>query len=180
MNRQDRRWAELAVERKQEALATIRGLAEKWAASLTAALGVVGLTALIDKSATFAKLDEPWMTIAEISFVLAILLALVATAFAIAAAQGTAKRYFIPAGTALREYSEEAVSDALKRLRISRIVAALAAAAVLAAGGILWFGDEAKSKPTTIELPANAQLCADANPLPEQTDASYRIRCGPK
>lgn len=178
MTRQDRRWAELAVKREQEALAIIRGLAEKWAASLTGALGVAGLAALIDKSATFSKLEEPWKTCAEISFVLAIVLALFATGFAIAAAQGTAKRYFIPAGSALKHYSEEAVKDALKQLRRSRIAAAIAAAAVLLAGGLLWFGDQTQPKATVIELPSSSQLCGGAAPLPKTSDASYRVQCG--
>jgi hypothetical protein len=178
MTRQDKRWAELAAKRELEALANIRGLAEKWAASLTGALGVVGLAALLDKSATFAKLDDPWKGIAEVSFVLAVVLALVSTVFAVMAAQGTAKRYFIPAGTALKHYSEESVKAALWQLRLSRTIAAVAAAAFLLAGSMLWFGDKAASSPTVIELPAGTQLCDGAAPPPKDSDAGYQVRCG--
>ena len=180
MSRQGRRWAELAVKRETEALPTIRGLAEKWAASLTAALGVVGLTGLIDKSETFSKLESGWKTVAEVSFVLATVLGLVATALAILAAQGSAKRYFLAGGSALKQYSKEAVDTVLTLLKWSRIVAGLAAACILIAGGCLWFGDRAAGKPTAIELPAGSQLCQGAAPSPESSEADFEVFCGKK
>jgi hypothetical protein len=180
MTHQDRQWAELAAKRELEGLATIRGLAEKWAASLTGVLGVVGLAALIDKAETFGKLDSPWKEIAEVSFLLALVLTLVASAFAIAAAQGTSQRFFIPSGAALRLYSIQAVDDALRYLKRSRILALLATIGVLIAGVCLWFGDQAQGGPTVIEVPDAAGFCAGVTDESQtsDSDSDFLLRCG--
>jgi hypothetical protein len=98
MTVEDRRWADQAEKLELEALTAIRGLAEKWAASLTSALGVVGLAALFQSAGKFDDLDNPWKAIGQICFTLAVLLALVASGLSIAAAQGAAKRVFVPGG----------------------------------------------------------------------------------
>ena len=180
MTVEDRAWAEKAGELELSSLSAIRGLAEKWAASLTSALSVVGLAALFGGADRFDKLDDPGKTIAQISFTLAVLLALVATAMSIAAAQGSAKRTFVPGGTALREYSRRAVNSALGLLKWSRILAGMAAAMVLIAGYCLWFGDRAKGSATVIELPVGSDACAAGGKTvgSEESDADYVVRCG--
>jgi hypothetical protein len=177
MTQEDRRWAEVAADLEFESLSTIRGLAEKWAASLTAGLGVVGLAALLESVDKFNKLGSPEKTIAQVSFTVAIVLALLASGFAIAAAQGTAKHAFIPGGAALREYSIEAVDNALRWLKFSRVLALIAVMAVLVAGYCLWFGDRAKGSATVIELPADSQFCSGGSAA-EDSDANYVVRCG--
>lgn len=174
-----RAWAEKADKLELESLATIRGLAEKWAASLATALGVVGLAALFEDAGKFDKLEPTWALVAQVSFTAAALLALLATALSIAAAQGTAQRTFVPGGTALREYSKKAVDDALDWLKCSRILAGIAAAAVLVAGYCLWFGEQAKDSATVIELPANPELCASGRAVsrPDAPDADFVVRC---
>jgi hypothetical protein len=179
MTVEDRLWADQAEKLELEALTAIRGLAEKWAASLTSALGVVGLAALFQSAGKFDKLDDPWKAIAQICFTLAVLLALVASGLSIAAAQGAAKRVFVPGGAALREYSKSAVHDALRDLKVSRILAALAAVAVLGTAYCLWFGNRAESSATVIELPAGSQTCAGAGKTDVTTsDADFVVRCG--
>jgi hypothetical protein len=177
----DRKWAARASELELGALTAIRGLAEKWAASLTAGLGVVGLAAVFQTADKFAKLAAPWKAIAQVSFTLAVVVALVATGFAIAAAQGAAKRLFIPSGVALRDYSRTAVNHALTWLKVSRILAAIAACLVLVSGYCLWFGDRAKGSPSVIELPAGSQPCpAGVSDLdPAKSDADFVVRCKP-
>jgi hypothetical protein len=177
MTVEDRRWAQKGAELELESLTNIRGLAEKWAASLTGALGVVGLAALFEGADKFAKLDEPWKTVAQVSFTVSIVLALLATILSIAAAQGAAKRAFIPGGTALRQYSRDAVDAALEALKWSRILAAVAVAGVLIAGYCLWFGDRAKGSATVIELPKGSELCPATAASPPESDADYVIRC---
>jgi hypothetical protein len=180
MTVEDRVWAEKAGELELDALKTIRGLAEKWAASLTGALGVVGLAALLEGSDKFNKLDRPWKAIAQIGFTAAIVLALIATALSIAAAQGAAKRVFVPGGTALRDYSRTAVNDALRSLKYSRILAVVASAGVLIAGYCLWFGDRAKGSASVIELPAGSQPCPPGVGTVDvaKSDADIVVRCG--
>jgi hypothetical protein len=179
MTVEDRLWADQAEKLELEALTAIRGLAEKWAASLTSALGVVGLAALFQSASKFDQLDDPWKAIAQICFTLAVLLALVASGLSIAAAQGAAKRVFVPGGAALREYSKSAVDDALRYLKLSRILAALAAVAVLGTAYCLWFGNRADSSATVIELPAGSQTCTGAGKTGVRTsDADFVVRCG--
>lgn len=179
MTVEDRLWASKAAELEIEALGGIRGLAEKWAASLTGVLGVVGLASLFQGADKFAKLTEPWKSVAQISFTLAVVLALVATALSIAAAQGTAERVFIPGGTALRDYSRTSVDSALCRIKWSRILAALAVVCVLTAGYCLSFGDRAPGSATVIELPAGSSACpAGVTPIDlKNTKADVVVIC---
>jgi hypothetical protein len=180
MNSSDQRWAEEADKRELEALPSIRGLAEKWAASLSGALGVVGLAALIEGADTFDRLDEPWRAIGQCGFVLAAVLALVATALAVLAAQGTAKRTFVPGGSALRDYAESAVDKALKLLAVSRWLAVGAVFSVIVAAGCLWFGAEKPGEPTTIEVHGSGELCAPAAHVGATSgDADIVVRCVP-
>ena len=176
----DRRWAEKAIEREFEALPAIRGLAEKWAASLTSILGVVGLAALLEGADTFDKLDSPWRQIAEWSFIVAAVAALLAMAMAVAAAQGTSQRTFVPGGSALREYAETSVDSALRQLARSRWLAAFAATLVLAAAGCLWLGEEKEGKPTVIEV-HGTEFCATLGAAAGEAseDASIVVRCAP-
>lgn len=176
MDAQARRWAEAANALELSALADVRALAEKWAAALTGALGVVGLAALIEGAETFDKLDDPWKWLAKLSFFVAAVLALIATVLAVLAAQGTSKRVFIPGGSALREYATTAVDDALGRLSASRWLAAGAVAAVLLAAGLLSFAPKASSGPTVIEI-QGSQLCPAGSTVTRTSDAGYVIRC---
>jgi hypothetical protein len=176
MDAQARRWAEAANALELSALADVRGLAEKWAAALTGTLGVVGLAALIEGAKTFDNLDDPWKPLAKLSFAIAAVLALIATVLATIAAQGAAKRVFIPGGSALREYATTAVDDALRLLSASRWLAAGAAAAVLLAAGLLWFAPKASSEPTVIEI-QGSELCPAGATVTRTSDADYVIRC---
>jgi hypothetical protein len=180
MSAEDRRWAEKSGELELESLSSIRGLAEKWAASLTGVLGVVGLAALFESAGKFDSLDSPWKAIAQVCFTVAIVLGLIAAALAILAAQGAAKRVFVPGGTALRLYSQAAVDSALGLLKASRWIAAVAALLVLAAGYCLWFGDHKQGSPTVIELPRGGQLCPPGTTAAVgKSDADFVVRCRP-
>jgi hypothetical protein len=176
MDAQARRWAEAASKLEISALSDVRGLAEKWAAALTSALAVVGLAALIEGAKTFDKLDDPWKGLAKLSFVVAAVLALIATALATLAAQGTSKRVFIPGGSAIREYATTAVETALGFISASRWLAGAAAAAVLLAAGLLWFAPRAGSEPTVVEI-QGSQLCPAGATIVRTSDADYVIRC---
>ena len=91
-------------------------------------------------------------------------------------AHGSAKATF--AGGRLKQYSKEADDKALTLLKWSRILAGVAAACILIAGGCLWFGDRDAGKPTAIELPAGSQLCQGAAPPPESSEADFEVLCG--
>lgn len=180
MTVEERAWADQADKLELEALSGIRGLAEKWAASLTTALGIAGLGALFESAGKFDKLGGAWKAVAKISFSAAVVLALTATVLATTAAQGTTKRLFIPGGSALREYSRRAVASALVLLKWSRISAVLAALGLLVAGYCLWFGTHAQGSATVIELPKASQFCPSGTATGDaaKSDADIVVRCG--
>src|SRR4051812_13016645 len=89
---EDRWWAEKAAELQRDALPSLRTSAEKWAATLTGVLSVVGLAALIEGADTFDDLQDLEQTLAKLAFFGAGVLALVATGLAAQAAHQSGKK----------------------------------------------------------------------------------------
>jgi hypothetical protein len=178
----DLAWQKKANELELEALPTLRGTAEKWAASLSGILAAVGLAVLLDGPELFNKLDDSPEKIAKGALFAAVVLGLIATLFATYAAQGTSKRIFLPGSGSLRELSQKAVENAARALLISRIVALAAVIATLVSAWTLMWGakDPPESKVTEIEVVGCSELGAGDEAALEtgsSSEPAYRIRC---
>lgn len=134
----DRRWEAEATELSHRALADVRESAKAWAASIGALLGVGGTVAFVKGEDAFSKLsvDEGnvafWLTVA------AAILATLAIALATFAAQGTPQRYRGLDGWTLSKVSRQRAQQAFVWLLWSRVLAVIAAAAVLGGFAIAW------------------------------------------
>lgn len=178
VNDSDRRWAAKAQQLELEALPNIRSAAEKWAASLTGLLGVVGLAAVIEGADVFDALKNPWEIAGQLTFFGAAVAALIASGFAIWAAVEVTPKVFLPGGDALRATAKKAVENAVFRLAVSRIVAGVAVVLVLASAACLWWGAEDASKPKVIDGTGTALCGAGSAPAPAAPkDAAFALRC---
>jgi hypothetical protein len=178
LDRVDRKWMAKSEELELNALPTIRGAAEKWAASLTGILGAVGVAALLDGAKEFDGVRDPEQTIGKLVFFAAVLSALWATKHAIQAAQMATPRVFLPGGSALRSASGTAVESAVKHLKSSRTFAAVAVVLVLLAAAVVWWGRGTDSKPTVIEI-RGSTLCENGGGQRGKPDesAKYVLQC---
>lgn len=136
----DAAWAKRMEELQADALPKIRAIAERWAMTLTGLTAAISLAALLRGPAVFGDLSAGAQTWGKACFFLAAVLALGATALAVAAAQQTSRKVLLPTAGAIQEELDEAVEDAVARLRLSRLLATLAVVAALASAAWLWWG----------------------------------------
>jgi hypothetical protein len=178
LNPQDRAWAAKAREEETAALSNLRSSAEKWAAALTSALGVVGLAALLKGPEPFKSLaDDPrWW--AERLFFAAAVLALIASVLATLAAQQNAAQILAGSGSGYRQWAQAQIGTWRTVLSGSRWLAAAAVACILVSAALLWFGESKPSTPTIIDATGSA-LCEDAGSTATAEGASYVLRCEP-
>jgi len=148
----DLAWAKRAEQLQLEALPTVRGSAERWAAALTGLLGAVAIASVLGGPGKFDTISGSAQSLGKAALYLAAVLALLAVGFALRAAQVTSKRLLVPSAGSFREASEEAVASAVAGLTLSRWLAALAIVATLIAGGCLWWGEQEKPAPRQVEV----------------------------
>lgn len=177
---EDLAWAKRVEDLQLDALPNIRTSAERWAASLTGLLGVVGFAALLNGPEKFDKLSSTAELWSKGAFFTAALLALAATLCAVAAAQATSRRVFLPSVGTVQEASQQAVETAVIQLRASRWLAALAVASTLVAAAWLWWGSPDAKKSRVVEVegctsPAGASVEQNSKIPPELV-----IRCRPR
>jgi hypothetical protein len=179
MGPSDRAWAAKAQEEETAALSNLRSSAEKWAAALTSALGVVGLAALIKGPESFKGLTDAPRHRAEALFFVAALAALIATVLANFAAQQNAAKILGHSGSAYKQWAQDQIETWRTVLSASRWLAALAVACVLGSAAFLWFGENEPSTPTVIDASGSA-ICGDAAgdaTTVTAAGASYVLRC---
>lgn len=87
----------------------------------------------------FAKLDDPYATVAKIFLFTASVAAVVALGAAIWAGSATTRKMFLLSGPALRRASREATRTAVCQIAISRCATAVALALLIASAGFLFF-----------------------------------------
>lgn len=177
----DRAWAAKALEEETTALSNLRATAEKWAAALTSALGVVGLAALLKGPEAFKSLADTPRMWAESLFFVAAVAGLLATVLANLAAQQSAATILGGSGSAYKQWAHGQIAVWRKALSASRWIAALAVACVLGSAAFLWFGEDKASSPTVIDATGTA-VCDDAagtNTSTTPTGTAYVLRCRP-
>jgi hypothetical protein len=143
----DRKWETEAAALAHTELTEIRDSAKNWAASIATLLGIGGTVAFVKGEDAFAKLTTQEGNYAFWLTVTAALLAGLAIGFATFAAQGTPARYKSIDGWTLRKISRLNSLTAMRRLLWSRILAIVAALAVLVTAGISWKSSIAEDTP---------------------------------
>jgi len=158
----DARWEKRAEELEFEALAKVRGAAEKWAATLGALLGLVGTILLVKGPEEIAELPTTAQIVVGALLSLALIAAVGATVLAAFAAQGTPEDLKYPSGSKLREEERKWAKEAKGKLSRSRLATLCAvgfiALAVFAAW--VWPQSSSTSGATVLFTPAQGQpLC---------------------
>jgi hypothetical protein len=136
----DRAWDDRARTLQLDALTSVRASAERWAATLAVLLAGAGLAALLKGPGAFEKLTPFARDGGKLAFFGGVVAGLAAVGLAGMAAQGVARRVFLPGGSSWRKQSDAAIKTAVCRLRWSRVCAFVALTAVSAAAGALWWG----------------------------------------
>jgi hypothetical protein len=127
---------------------------------------------------TFSSLSPTPAIIAEVAFVVAGVLALLATALALRTSQRTRFGFF---GDDPQGYQARAIREVIRgsrHLQLSQGLAASAAAFSLIAAGFLFFGSKATSPLTTIQVNGTT-LCKGLEPSSTKasTGVTYFLEC---
>lgn len=155
------RWEKKAAELEFEALSKVRGAAEKWAATLTALLGLIGTVAIIKGPEEVGDLGDDAKLAIGVLLAIAFLAALTASLLAAYAAQGTPKDLKWPNGPGLRKWEHDEAQQAKQQLFWSRFTTVAAVLLIAAAAAVAWLADSpAKSGSTVLFTPTAGQpLC---------------------
>lgn len=143
-------WGKRAAALHLDALKEIRGGAEKWAASIAAVTGAIGVVTLIKGRESLEELDRDYEVAVGVLVAVAVLLALRGIVLAALAAQGTPGRIEYT-GSALREFTVNEAEEAGDLLRFSRVLVVVATLVAGVAVALVWFGAEA-TKPPSLRL----------------------------
>jgi hypothetical protein len=151
-------WAAQMNAKDLSALSDLRSSASSWAGSLATALGAVSLSAILTGSKTFSGLASTPAHWGEVFFILAGVMALIATGLALYTAQQTSLSPYGADPKRYRDWATRPVEQGIERLHWSQVLAVAAVAAALASAGILFFGPQAASTPTRIDV-SGTKLC---------------------
>jgi hypothetical protein len=146
----DLRWEKKAEELEFEALAKVRGAAEKWGTTLTAILGLVSTVLVVKGAEDVTKLSSNGKLAVALILGAALVCAVAAAAFAAFAAQGTPKELGWPSGRTLRRWERSQALKAKGQLRVSRSATILAVILMATALGVSWFGARAETSGSTL------------------------------
>lgn len=182
------RWQKKADELQFTALDTVRGTAEKWAASLAAILGLFGTVLLVKGREDITKLADEYQVAVAMVLLMALAAAAGASAYAAFAAQGTPRDLRWPTGDKLRALERASAVLARERLKWSRILTFVAVGLLAAAVGLTWFGEAKPPESTEAHLlvisPSADPECgslarAAGGGLVLETDASTQVPIDP-
>jgi hypothetical protein len=140
-------WGKRAATLQLDSLKEIRGGAEKWAGSLTAVTGALGIVALIKGPEKIEDLTSAYQIAVGVLAATGTLLMLRGIVLAALAAQGTPGRIEFT-GPALRAFTVSEAEEAADLLRFSRVVAVVGVLVAGLAVALVWFGPEAEKSPT--------------------------------
>jgi len=135
----DWRWEREATDLRHSSLTTVRSVAEKWAGSIAALLGVFSVAAVVKGPEKLADIENGPLQITLILLVgVAAASAFVAILLAALAAQGLPRVVDVLDGVILKAWSQQRARLAIRLLFWSRIVAATAALLIIASALIAW------------------------------------------
>jgi hypothetical protein len=143
-------WAKRAAALHLDALKEIRAGAEKWAASIAAVTGAIGVVTLIKGRESLEELSHGYEVAVGILVGIAVLLVLRGIVLAALAAQGTPGRIEYT-GSALRDFTANEAEEAADLLRFSRVLVVTATLVAGVAVALVWFGPE-DTKPPSLQL----------------------------
>ena len=166
-------WDTKATELRRTQLATVQTAATKWAALLTALLGVFGAVAFAGGLTTIDKLGSPYAIIAKLLTTLAAIAAILAVYLFAQAAGGLTPRVAHGIGAAsVRQMNTVASRNVMKTLKWGKRFAV--SAAVLVLGGsalVLWVGDKTVSvvPPAMVAVVDGRLICGELTKQPDGT-----------
>jgi hypothetical protein len=140
-------WSKRASTLQLDSLKEIRGGAEKWAGSLTAVTGALGIVAIIKGPEKIEDLTSRYQIIVAVLLAIGTLLMLRGIVLAALAAQGTPGRIEFT-GPTLRDFTAREAEEAADLLRFSRVVTVIGVLVAGIAVALVWFGPEAKKPPS--------------------------------
>jgi hypothetical protein len=127
-------------------LDTVQVAAGKWQSTISTLLGIFGAVAFVSGTNTLEKLPEDAARGAKYAVLVAVILALLAILAATYAAQGVPRRETYLDWKKLQTLSQRRAGRALVALRISQLLAVLAALVVVAGSLVVLFGTQPKSE----------------------------------
>lgn len=157
----EKAWEKRATEFQLDELSRLRSVAEKWAGSITALLGVFGIAALVSGPKDLTKLSGAYPAAIGISLAVAIICGLVAMGLALAAAQGTPEEVQVPTGERVRKWTRQEVQTGRQRLSASRWLMLPSLLAVGLATGLLWYAPTSSAGETMIVTSSGGVYCGD-------------------
>lgn len=149
---------QLAAEKAADnALASIRGGAEKWQAVIATILGLFAVSGLVKGPDDFAKVDPAWQSLIPLLLAAAVLFGLGATYLAARAAFGLPRLVWSFGNdyASARRAEESNAATSLNRAIIGALVAFLCFASVV---GILWFAPRAPKDAKLSMITTRTQL----------------------
>lgn len=139
------RWEKRLADLETEELSKVRAAAEKWAATLTALLGLAGTVLIVRGAEEISGLSDGTKIAIGVLLVIAFVAAVVATVLTAYAAQGTPKNLEWPTAASLREWEHKQAKTAKSRLFHSRWISLVAVLAIAIAVAVAWLGEAAES-----------------------------------
>lgn len=162
--------ADIAAERKAqlaatESLANVRAAATKWAETIGAFTGLLGIGAVIKGRDDIADLEPLAQFFIGVFFLLALIFAGRAIMLAALAAQGKPADNFLFTGRRLEAKNLSDAKLAAEQLNYSRKATIYAVACVVVAVGITWFAPEEKADPkppkALVTFTTGAPICGE-------------------
>jgi hypothetical protein len=148
----DLEWERRAREMQVEALPRVRGIAEKWAGSVAALLGVFGIASFVKGRDDLKGLEHDWEVAVGVSLGIAVASAVVAILFASLAAQGGVSVLDLPTGRRIQEWSAKQIERASWQLAVSRLCSVAAVIFVAVAVGIVWYAPRESVEPGSLRI----------------------------
>jgi hypothetical protein len=134
----DLQWDDEATALRHTALADVRGVAEKWGATVAALLGVFGIVVFAKGPSTLTDVPGKDAYAVLVLAVLAVAAAAAATYLGALAAQGTPENLDNLNGWTLKQLYKDRLPIAIGRLKKSRALTLAAALLILSAVVIAW------------------------------------------
>ena len=172
----DANWERRAQKLAGERLTALRGQGEKWAASVGALTGILGIVTLAKGPDDVSKLPSPWQGWAIALIGLAVLAGVVALLAASFAAQGWPRDSRFT-GEEIRRLETSDARTARDLIGWSRIATVLAVAALIGSVGVTWWktpADTTASGRVLVVRSSGPAVCGELQPT-AATESGVRL-----
>jgi hypothetical protein len=172
------RWEQKLEDEQFNALQTVRGVAEKWTASLGAIIGLASAVLIVKGREDIGELALGFQIVVAVLLLLAFVGALAATVLAAYAAQGTPTELKWPTAEKVRDAEHAAAMKAKGRLRKSRELALVVACLMAIAVAFTWFGETKDESPSPSVLFTESGGALECGTLGRSDDGALQVTSG--